>query len=250
VLAEGHQDFSASQFLGHITAMIQDDQAHGVVIILDTLKKFVNLMDKTKASSFTKVVRQFVMKGGTLVALAHTNKKTGQDGKPVCGGTSDIIDDFDCAYTLAPVAPQAGSGEKVVEFENKKRRGNVVPSAAYSYSIEYGIPYVDILLSVQPFDEVQLVPLKQAEQLASDANVINAVIACVREGINTKMKLAEAVATRAGVSKRAALQIIEKYTGDDPAQHRWNYSVLGRGAKFYTLLDTAPLDQGLDATDD
>jgi hypothetical protein len=247
VLAEGHQDFSASQFLGHITEMIQDDQAHGVVIILDTLKKFVNLMDKAKSSSFTKVVRQFVMKGGTLVALAHTNKKTGQDGKPVYGGTSDIIDDFDCAYTLAPIAPQAGSGEKVVEFENKKRRGNVVPSAAYSYSTTYGAQYTDILLSVQPVDEMQLVPLKQAEQLASDAEVMNAVIASIGKGVNTKMKLADAVAKRAGISKRSALQIIEKYTGDDPAQHQWTYSVRERGAKVYALLDRPTPDQGRDA---
>jgi len=57
------------------------------------------------------------------------------------------------------------------------------------------------------------------------------------------------VAKRAGVSKRAALQIIEKYTGDDPAQHRWNYSVLGRGAKSYALLDHAPPDQHPDPTE-
>jgi hypothetical protein len=249
LLAEGHQGFSANQFLGQVAEMIENDQAHGVIVILDTLKKFVNLMDKIKSSSFTTVIRQFVMKGGTLIALAHTNKNPGRDGKPVYAGTSDIIDDFDCAYTLAPVTSQAGSGEKVVEFENKKRRGNVVPSAGYSYSIEHGMPYVEILLSVQPVDATQLVPLKQAEQIRSDAEVITSVIACIGEGVNTKMKLAEAVAKRAGVSKRAALQIIEKYTGDDPAQHQWAYSLQERGAKVYALLDHTPSDQGLDAAE-
>jgi hypothetical protein len=249
VLAEGHRDFSANQFLGHIAEMIEKDQAHGVVIILDTLKKFVNLMDKAKSSSFTKVVRQFVMKGGTLVALAHTNKMPGQDGKPVYGGTSDIMDDFDCAYTLASITPKAGSCEKVVEFENKKRRGNVVPNAAYSYNIQFGTPYTDILLSVQPVDETQLEPMKQAEQLASDADVINTVIACIGKGINTKMKLVDAVAKSAGVSKRSAMQIIEKYTGVDPAVHRWQFDVRGHGAKVFFLLDHAPSDQGLGTPD-
>lgn len=248
MLAEGHRDFSANQFLGHIAEMVEQDQAHGVVIILDTLKKFVNLMDKAKSSSFTKVVRQFVMKGGTLVALAHTNKMPGQNGKPVYGGTSDIMDDFDCAYTLAPITPKAGSSEKVVEFENKKRRGNVVPNAAYSYSIQSGTPYTDILLSVQPVDEIQLEPMKQAEQLASDAEVINTVIACIVEGINTKMNLVDGVAKRAGVSKKSALQIIDKYTGDDPAKYMWTYSVHARGAKVYALLDRTPPNQGPDAT--
>ncbi|MDP1927567.1 MAG: AAA family ATPase [Thiobacillus sp.] len=249
VLAEGHQGFSANQFLGHIAEMIRNNQAHGVVIILDTLKKFVNLMDKGNSSNFTKVIRQFVMNGGTLIALAHTNKKPGQDGKPVYGGTSDIIDDFDCAYTLAPITPKAGHGEKVVEFENLKRRGNVVPSAAYSYSIENGIPYAEILLSVQPIDVMQLVPLKQAEQLKSDAELVNSVITCIGDGINTKMKLADAVAKSAGVSKRSAMQIIDKYTGADPAKHMWTYSVHARGAKVYALLVRMPPNQGQDTND-
>lgn len=249
VLAEGHRDFSADQFLGHIAEMIEKDQAHGVLIILDTLKKFVNLMDKAKSSSFTKVIRQFVMKGGTLIALAHTNKMPGQDGRPVYGGTSDIMDDFDCAYTLAPITPKAGSCEKVVEFENKKRRGNVVPNAAYSYSIQFGTPYTDILLSVQPVDETQLEPMKQAEQLASDAKVINTVIASISEGFNTKMNLAGAVAKSAGVSKKSALQIINKYTGGDPAKYMWTYSVHAHGAKVYALLDQAAQDQHPDPTE-
>lgn len=94
---------------------------------------------------------------------------------------------------------------------------------------------------------MQLVPLKQAEQLASDAEVMNAVIASIGKGVNTKMKLADAVAKRAGISKRSALQIIEKYTGDDPAQHQWTYSVRERGAKVYALLDRPTPDQGRDA---
>jgi hypothetical protein len=50
------------------------------------------------------------------------------------------------------------------------------------------------------------------------------------------MLLAEAAAERAGVSKRKALQIIEKYTGDSPSEHRWTFTVGARGAKVYVLL--------------
>lgn len=240
MLAEGYREFTAGAFLSKVKELVQNDRARGVVIVLDTLKKFVDLMDKGKSSGFTAVIRQFVLKGGTVIALAHTNKNLGRDGKPVYGGVSDIVNDFDCAYILRSIAPQSGSTEKVVEFDNLKHRGNVVKHAAYKYSTEHGISYSEILASVQPVDEMQLAPLKLAEQIRSDAEVISAGIVCIGEGINTKMKLADAVAKRAGISKRSAMQIIEKYTGDDPARHRWKYSVRDRGAKVFVILDSAP----------
>lgn len=238
MLSEGHRNFMISEFLGILTELIDANQCHGTIIVLDTLKKFTNLMDKQKASSFTKVIRRFVVKGGTLIALAHTNKKPGPDGKPVYSGTTDIIDDSDCAYTLAPVTIDE-HGTKVVEFDNIKRRGNVVQTAGYSYTIGQYASYGELLTTVCEVDPTSLEPMKQAEQLKSDAEVIQAVIACIREGINTKMMLAEATAAKSGISKRSALQMIEKYSGSDPAVHRWAYSVRDRGAKVFEVLEPA-----------
>ena len=238
MLAEGQRDFSAREFISIVRDMIENDQARGVVIILDTLKKFVDLMDKGRTSAFTNVIRPFVMKGGTVIALAHTNKNPGKDGKPVYGGVSDILNDIDCAYTIAPVS--AEGGVKVVEFANVKRRGSVIDSTAYSYCVGNGIPYNEILLSVQLVDQTALDPLKQAEAIKSDAEVISAVTACIGEGVCSKMLLADATAKRVGISKRAAIQVIEKYTGEDPALHRWTFSVRDRGAKVFALLNSLP----------
>lgn len=240
MLAEGHLDFSASALLSIVRGMIENDQARGVVVILDTLKKFVDLMDKGRTSTFTNVIRPFVLKGGTVIALAHTNKHPGKDGKPVYGGVSDIMNDIDCAFTIAPIS--AEDGVKVVEFVNVKRRGNVVQSAAYSYCIGNGIPYGEMLLSVQTVDVTDLDTLKLVEEIKSDADVIKAVKVCITDGVSTKMKLADATAKRAGISKRSALQIIEKYTGDDPTLHRWKFSVGERGAKQFAILPVIPPD--------
>jgi hypothetical protein len=234
MLADGYKDFKCSEFPIILRDMIAKDQAQDVVVILDTLKKFVDLMDKGRTSAFTNVIRPFVLKGGTVIALAHTNKHAGKDGKPIYGGVSDIMNDIDCAYTLAPVSDNAGT--KVVEFVNTKRRGNVAQTAAYSYCTGNRISYNEILLSVEPVDHNAIAPLKVAEIIKSDAEVIDAVTACINEGINTKMKLADAVAKRAGISKQSAIQIIEKYTGTDPAVHRWNFTVRERGAKSYVML--------------
>ena len=177
ILAEGYEKFDASMLLDLIQDLIEKDQARGVVIILDTLKKFTNLMDKNSASSFTKVARRFATKGGTIIALAHTNKNLGTDGKAVPTGTSDIRDDFDCAYTLSQISSEDGC--RVVQFENIKRRGNVALTAAYSYSIEQAVSYNEILLSVQLVDELEIEPMKQAAVIKADTEMIDVVIAPV-----------------------------------------------------------------------
>lgn len=234
VLADGKQGFTAGAFKSVVEDLVASDKCKGVIVVLDTLKKFVDLMDKKGSSGFTTVIRLFILKGGTVIGLAHTNKMPGQDGKPIYGGTSDFMDDFDCGYILRTISSQGG--KRVVEFENKKNRGNVAPSASYSYSTERGSSYGEILASVELVDDMELAPLNQAEAIKSDAAAIGAVEACIREGTNAKMLLADAVAKRAGCSKRIAIQILEKYTGDNPAYHKWKFTVGPRGAKVFALL--------------
>ena len=149
-------------------------------------------------------------------------------------GTSDIKDDIDCAYIMWAIS--AESGRKVIQFENVKRRGNVAETAAYSYSTVRGIPYAELLASVQPVDEAKLDTLNHTEATKSDADMVAVVTACINEGINTKMKLAAATSERTGISRRSALQVIEKYTGNDPALHRWTFSKGARNAMQYALL--------------
>lgn len=241
MLSEGYREFKVSEFLATIESMIESGNTQGVIIILDTLKKFTDLMDKRISSHFGKIMRKFVMKGGTVIGLAHTNKNKGLNGKPVHAGTSDIMEDFDCAYILDTVSEDAS--KKVVEFTNTKKRGNVALSVSYSYALERDIPYNELLLSVEKVNDTELTPLKHAAEVLSDAEVITAIESCINEGINTKMKLSGAVAERAKVSQRSAHKIIEKYTGDDPAIHKWSFVVGGRGAKSFMLLEcpSAPI---------
>ena len=53
------------------------------------------------------------------------------------------------------------------------------------------------------------------------------------------MDLATAVRKRSGCSKRQAIEVLERYTGADPAKHRWDYRVQERGAKVFRLLAVA-----------
>lgn len=237
MLADGHQDFEFSEFRVAMETMIATDTARGVTVVLDTLKKFTNLMDKGKSTDFAKVIRKFSLKGGTVIGLAHANKHPGADGRAMYSGTSDIVDDFDCVYMLNTI-PQSDPTQKVVEFSNIKRRGNVAQTAAYSYTLDRDIHYNELLLSIQEVNPDQLTSVKCATEVQTDAQIIESVAGCIRDGIDSKMKLAEAAAKRAKCSKRSALKVVDKYTGNDPAIHQWSFTVKERGAKVFMLLAT------------
>lgn len=236
MVADGHRGFEAKALRQAMEETIMSGTASKTIVVLDTLKKFVNTMDKGKSSEFARLIRRFVLKGGTVVALAHANKHPGQDGTTVYSGTTDIVDDFDCAYTVTTVAQQVDANSKVVEFTNIKRRGDVALTAAYSYALQRNISYHELLLTVSEVDQATLAPVKQAAEAVADADLIKVIAAYIGAGINTKMKLSSAAAERTGVSKRNALAVLDRYTGDDPIRHRWVFAVRERGAKVFELL--------------
>ena len=236
MLAPGFQGFSESDLLAAVIELIDSDQARDTIIILDTLKKFTNLMDKTRSSGFNRVIRKFVMKGGTCIALAHVNKNRDSSGKAVYAGTSDIIDDADCAYVLDVVSSDVDDQTRTVEFENRKRRGHVLNRAAYRYSIAQKLTYPDLLASVEEVTDDDLAGVKHSETVRSHQAVIDAITDCIGEGITARMALVKEAATRAGVSQRTLMVILDQHTGRDPSLHRWTCTVGPRGAKLYELL--------------
>ena len=238
MVAEGHNGFSIKRFLEILEELIDTDQAHDIVVIIDTLKKVVDVMSKRQSRAFGKLIRPFVMRGGTCIALAHTNKHKGADGKPIYAGTSDILEDFDCAHLMYEVGVDPDTETKTIQFECIKSRGNVARQASYRYSLAEGLSYREILDSVEPVDQDEVASLKQAAELESDAGVIDAIADCIDEGITTKMALADTAAKQSGVSKRAALRVLDKYCGSDPDRHRWNFKVHERGAMMYFLLNS------------
>jgi len=235
MLSEGYSGFKIADFTNHLRIMTESGDAHRAIIVLDTLKKFTDLMDKRKSSQFGELVRAFVVKGGTVIALAHVNKNSDANGKAVYAGTSDIIDDADCAYILDEVSKNEDI--KTVEFTNRKNRGNVIDQVAFSYCTKKGISYQELLASICSVDNSNVGALKKAEEVKSDEDLINAISSCIQAGITTKMKLRDAIAERTGASKRQALHTIEKYGPDKSKVPLWSYKRIGRGALSFYLTD-------------
>lgn len=235
MLAEGHHGFKARDFLEILKQLIQKNQCSGVIVVLDTLKKFVDVIDKKKVSEFTAAIRGFVMHGGTLISLGHVNKNLNAAGKPVFGGVSDFRDDADCVYMLYTL-DESVPDHKVVMFENDKLRGNVDLKVAYRYARVNGLPYSELVASVEKVNESEVGKMLTEIEQKSDADVIRVILECIASGTDTKMKLGKMVARLADVSERAALRTIDKYTGIDTAIHQWKFEREGHGAHKYSIL--------------
>ena len=239
MLAPGHNDFESVALQGYMRQMIDDETASGTVIILDTLKKFTDLMEKKKGSAFMNRAREYVSNGGTLIMLAHTNKNRDADGKAVFGGTSDVVDDCDCAFILDEVAKT--NTTKQVLFENIKCRGDVANELAFSYSVEEGKNYQYRLESVELADKNATAKAKEekiaADARAKDQEVIDAITETIEQGITQKTPLIVAAHDCSGISRRRLTTVLTRYKGTDFSKgDLWREEVGDKNAKNYHLL--------------
>lgn len=242
MLAPGFNEFSVSEFALYIAAMIKADDCRGKVIILDTLKKFTNIMDKKVASDFGKYMRGFVSKGGTMILLAHTNKNRDLEGKVVFSGTSDIVDDVDCAYTID--VTESSDFSKTVLFENIKSRGDVEQEVAYSYANNItGATggYIALLDSVQKVSTADAEEAKRQrgimDQLEKNKDIIEAIQEALAGGEMKKTDLIEEAHKLSGVSKERVTKTLNAHTGQDWSKgHRWTRRKGEKHSYFYRPL--------------
>jgi hypothetical protein len=235
-LAPGFAGFKAADLAGLLREMAETNTAAGTIIIVDTLKKFADLMHKKEASAFGDAARQYVMRGGTLLGLAHVNKNPGANGKPSYAGVADIVQDADAAYMMSALEDVGDGQERVVEFQTFKLRGPGVGKVAYAYAADAGLSYHERLASVRVVDPKLFEEFERFQAEKSDAHILVAIASCISDGIVQKMALAKAAAGRAHVSERAVIRALEAYTGDDLEKDRWTYVVRERGAKVFELL--------------
>lgn len=233
MLADGFQGFSSRVFLQEVQSLIGTPHPSGMVIILDTVKKVADLMDKRAMAEFTAAMRRFVMKGGTVIALAHTNKHGAANGRPIYAGTSDLVDDFDCAYTLQALPSEAGAKISFVELKNFKQRGGVADEVVYSYSRHDD--YTQLLASVREVSDEELAKVQRQAERARNADAIEAIKAAIQGGDVKRMELADTARQAAQVSRAELFRVLDLYAGDDSACHLWRFTVAAKGAKVYSL---------------
>lgn len=238
MLAPGYSGFQADMLAHVLNQLIETNSANGKVLLLDTVKKFVDIMRKSRASQFGESVRQFVAHGGTVVMLAHVNKHRGEDGKVIYSGTSDLVDDADCAYTLDVLSEDHDT--RTVKFENFKSRGDVQHEAVYEYNYASGTSYQDRLDSVRSVTDTEREEAERLQALNNRYQANREAIQAIREsleaGISKKTDLIKAAMDTSGLSRRRIAQALRDHTGTSALDYQyWTVAKTGKNTHEYRL---------------
>lgn len=238
-ISPGYNGFKAELLPNYIDAMIKSGTARGKVIILDTVKKFADIMDKKRGSRFGEVVRQFSMHGGTVIGLAHVNKHADDDGNVVYAGTTDLVDDCDCAYTLETVTEDQSSGIRTVKFTNIKNRGDVALEALYEYDYSEKLNYQSRLNSVRSLsdeEKQQAINRKYREAaLERNRDAIEVIKNLIKAGTTNKTDIIKA-AQAEGITKAKSQKALKEHEGKSVIDHQyWQVSIQANNAHVYKL---------------
>ena len=69
-----------------LSAIRQEGEADGKIVICDTLKKFAPVLNKADMREVLHVFREFAAAGGTVILLGHCNKHRTMDGRLIYEG--------------------------------------------------------------------------------------------------------------------------------------------------------------------
>ena len=250
VLIPNQNNFDTDKLTQLIAQLTKNKQAMGQVIILDTLKKFTDLMDKKASSEFGKLARTFVGAGGTIIALAHTNKNKDEEGKGVAGGTSDIMDDCDCAFLIEGRGPDGHNQYRAI-FDNRKARGDVAQKVAFQYSKLDGCTYEQLLNSIVRLGKKEAKAADKENQLRKDIRVdkttVDAILEALGDGELSTQAILSHVTEETPIGRRPAKIALIKWTGEDYDQgHRWTFRRGEKNEKLYTRLSN-PIDDTINS---
>jgi hypothetical protein len=237
MLAPSHNGFEPDKFSDYLKMMVDENTARGKVAILDTSKKFIDVMSKDKQSEFGKRLREFALHGGSVIMLGHTNKHRGADGKLIPGGTTDLVDDADCVYIL-DYNKKPSTGENTVVFENIKSRGDVEQTASYCYERRSGHGYDGLLATVRLATAEETSEARKAAAmetlLQKNHESINAILDAMKGGLSLKTEIIKDAAERASANKPAIARVLVQHTGDNYiGGHRWSLTIGESNSHIY-----------------
>ncbi len=190
----------------------------GKVFILDTLKKAVDVINKSQAKNIMSLFRGLTAKGATVVLLAHTNKHKGIDGKHIFEGTGDIKSDVDeMIYFESQKNPD---GSLVVSTLPDKVRHKFEP-------ITFEIS-ADRQVTTSGYIDVKSMNEEQAQR-KKDQAVIDEIRESIIKDENNQQKIVE-YCKCSGLGAKNVREVLRRY---DP--HLWKCKKGDKNAWIYSL---------------
>jgi len=149
---KGHEIMDRPRIVELIEMLGSEDDAKGTVVVLDTLKKFSDVMSKSSQTSLYKALRMAVANNVTIIMLGHANKHLNNNGNLIFEGVGDVLADIDNAYAIYNLT-ERDEEKQVIEFRNTKDRGPVVQKQAWSYLKGEHISYTEMMDSLRVIDD-------------------------------------------------------------------------------------------------
>jgi hypothetical protein len=206
-------------------SMINENVAKGKVIIIDTVKKIENLMEKAKVADLMKHLKKFTHVGGTVILIAHANKNLGSDGLPVLEGVGDLKNDADCVVRVQ-------RHKDVITMSNEKNRSYVELESIFQTSETKD--YKSLMYSMRQLSGQEAEDLKkQREQECfkeDNCRLIETITEMIGLFSIQKTKLVKDLIEDTGLSREKIIAIIQLLEGD-----LWDLEKGDNNSKNYSL---------------
>ena len=172
-----------------------------VIFIFDTLKKILDVIQKSAAKKFFKIFRRLSGKGMTIILLAHTNKyKDEKTGMPMYEGTGDLRSDVDELIYLLPEKHDDGS--MTVTTYPDKTRGDFKP---ITFKID---SKREVSMAEKPVDTLKMNQV--TEELKTDEPTIEAIRESIESGCQNQKDIVESCKDL-NIGERIVKSILNKY---------------------------------------
>ena len=207
---------------------IADGDFSKVVIVLDTLKKFGDMMNKSKSKQFNSLLRTLTAKGITVICLTHTNKHDDKDGKPIFEGTGDLRNDFDeLIYLISVKSPD---GTTTVSTLKDKTRADI-RDESFIITADREIKLLDHHINTLAINEWQ-------KNLADDEPVIKFILENISPVSKTATELRQiAVSSAIKYSRNRLDAVLRRYCAGFSPDPRWTASPASTIGYKYGVID-------------
>lgn len=200
-----------------------------VVFIVDTLKKFTDVIDKRQAKEFYRLMRAVTVKGATVCLLGHVNKYAGTDGKTIFEGTGDLRNDLDELIYL-DVYKDEGNNILEVTTRPDKVRADFKPKS-------YQIHLNDDRKVVEPSSVIRI-------RTAEEREILESIKLAILDGNETQKAIVAAVQQSTTHGPKTIRRALHLFTEGANAEIRFRRT--GRGTDLVYSLPAEFEDVGND----
>lgn len=198
------------------------------IMIFDTLKKMVDVINKAEAKRLYQTLRGLTAKGATIIVLAHTNKYKGEDGKPIFEGTGDLRADVDELIYLDPEKRQDGS--MLVSTRVDKCRARGLEAVTFEIAPDRSVKRLGEYVDIHGLR-------KRGQEKARYASDIEAIREAIRAGNHQQGEIAK-YCSELGVGKNKCHRVLREFDGDDWRSRR----LPENNTLYYELSEASEFD--------